>query len=61
MSENEKIERLWEAWSKEKGEKRSFAEYFSEQHGVSLIETTHNELMNAIKLYDGEDQWLFLR
>ncbi len=61
MTENEKIERLWQTWSKEKGEKRSFAEYFSDEHGVALIETTHNELMSAIKLYDGEDQWLFLR
>jgi len=54
MLENEKIERLWQTWSREKGEKRSFAEYFSDEHGVTLIEPTHNELMSAIKLYDGE-------
>jgi|ETNvirenome_2_30_1030614.scaffolds.fasta_scaffold11727_6 hypothetical protein len=54
MSENEKIERLWEAWSKEKGEKRSFAEYFSDEHGMTKIPFSHLELVALIDSHGGK-------
>lgn len=54
MSEDDKIWRLWETWSREKGEKRSFAEYFAEEHGMTTLPFSHLELVALINSHGGK-------